>query len=543
MKNFGKLIFIIACFILLTKICLASLEPKIYFFWGEGCPHCAKEKIFLEKLKEKYPEVKIEMFEVYYNKENAKFFNEMANAFGIKPMGVPTTFIDDKVWIGYADYIGKEIEKKVKYCIENNCSDPILRLKKPSNSVNLSKSPETTSPLNVVCVHVFYHSQKCPQCEEIMPYIDSLANKYVLNITKHDVSLSNEMKIYKEFKKKYGLERGAYPIVFIGNKFLIGKTAIEKNLENEIKECSKEGCECPSEEIFGITPHPPKLGETTPEKETTIKVPIFGELDTSKIALPLLTVIIGGLDSFNPCAFFVLFFLLSMLIYAQSRKRMLLIGGTFVFFSGFIYFLFMAAWLNLFLIIGQLMIITIIAGIIALIVALINIKDFFFFKKGISLVIPEKAKPKLFKRMRELLKATSIPSMLIGTIVLAIAANSYELLCTAGFPMVFTRILTLHTLSTVEYYLYLVLYNVVYVIPLIFIVFMFTITLGAKKLTEWQGRVLKLISGFMMLCLGLVLLIKPALLNNVFTSVALLAIALSIAGIIIFVTKKFGGGK
>ena len=72
------------------------------------------------------------------------------------------------------------------------------------------------------------------------------------------------------------------------------------------------------------------------------------------ISLPLFTVIIGALDSFNPCAFFVLLFLLSMLIHARSRKKMFLIGGIFVFFSGFIYFLFMAAWLNVFLVIGRL---------------------------------------------------------------------------------------------------------------------------------------------------------------------------------------------
>ncbi|MCK7494235.1 MAG: hypothetical protein MZW92_25745 [Comamonadaceae bacterium] len=107
--------------------------------------------------------------------------------------------------------------------------------------------------------------------------------------------------------------------------------------------------------------------------------------------------------------------------------------------------------------------------------------------------------------------------------MLAVAANSYELLCTAGFPMVFARILTLNELPPVSYYLYLVLYNLVYVVPLSVIVGIFTVTLGRKKLTEWQGRVLKLLSGTMMLGLGAVLLINPSLLNNVLVSLALLA--------------------
>lgn len=544
MKN--KLITFVLVLLLfnwLTPLVYAeSNRIVIYFFWGEGCPHCVHEKPFLEQLEQKYPQLEVKSYETWYNQENAKLFSEMAEAFGTRAMGVPTTFLDDKVWVGYADYMGTEIEDKVKYCIEHSCTDPIEKLGKPSEQEEISETPETVSPLYAICVHVFLHGE-CPQCENVIPYFTSLTEKYNVELTKHDVSIPEEKELYEKFKETYGLTYGAYPIVFIGDRFLVGETAIKKNLEQEIVSCSEKGCVCPAEKIQALMPYLPQPKDITPEEGTIITLPIFGKIDTSKISLPIFTVILGGLDSFNPCAFFVLFVLLGMLIHARSRKRMLLIGGTFVFFSAFIYFLFMSAWLNLFLIVGQLVIITTIAGIIALIVAAINIKDFFFFEKGFSLVIPEKAKPKLFKRMRNLLRASSIPAVMLGTIVLAIAANSYELLCTAGFPMVFTRVLTLHNLLTFQYYTYIALYNVVYIIPLAFIVLMFTITLGAKKLTEWQGQVLKLISGLMMLCLGLVLLISPALLNNVFTAIGLLAIALTVAGMIILITKKVKGNK
>ncbi len=394
----------------------ANNNVTLYFFWGKGCPHCAQEEIFLKQLEKKYPQLEVKSYEVWYNRENAKLFSQMAEAYETRPEGVPTTFIGDfKPVVGYRNYeiSGKIVEEKVKVCIKQGCADP--------------------------------------------------------------------------FEK-------------------IGKTSVQK--------------EIPAQE------------------DKIITLPFLGRIDTSKMALPVLTIILAGLDGFNPCAFFVLFTLLSILLYASSRKRMFLIGGTFVFFSGFIYFLFMSAWLNIFLLIGEFKIITVIAGITALIIAGINIKDFFFFKKGVSLVIPEKVKPKLFERMRNLLKATSIQSMMIGTIVLAIAANTYELLCTIGFPMVFTRVLTSHSLPTLKYYLYLISYNVIYVIPLLFIVLVFSITLGAKKLTEWQGQVLKLIAGLMMLGLGAVLLINPALFNNIFVAVGLLAIALATAGIMIFITKK-----
>jgi hypothetical protein len=143
--------------------------------------------------------------------------------------------------------------------------------------------------------------------------------------------------------------------------------------------------------------------------------------------------------------------------------------------------------------------------------------------------------------MRKLLTSTSLTSILIGTTALAIAANSYELLCTAGFPMVFTRILTLNKLTTAAYYAYLILYNVIYVIPLAIIVIVFTVTLGKKKLTEWQGRMLKLVSGVMMLGLGVVLLFDPTLLSNALISFLLLSGALALSFIVILLTKRLTG--
>jgi len=140
--------------------------------------------------------------------------------------------------------------------------------------------------------------------------------------------------------------------------------------------------------------------------------------------------------------------------------------------------------------------------------------------------------------MRKLLKSSSVVSILVGTAVLAIAANAYELLCTAGFPMVFTRILTLNNLSSAWYYLYLVLYNIIYVIPLSTIVIIFTITLGKKHLTEHQGRLMKLVSGTMMLALGSVLLLNPVILSNAFISFILLIGALVVSFAVVLITKK-----
>ncbi|MDH5769025.1 MAG: hypothetical protein OEZ31_08725, partial [Nitrospirota bacterium] len=356
----------------------------------------------------------------------------------------------------------------------------------------------------------------------------------------------------------YKIKVSGVPVTFLGENAFGGFSKQSKEeIERAIHNCTVRKCIEPTEKIAKkievlVVPEKAFIEKSESEKKEArktdekkfedknknITIPLIGKFDATNISLPFITVVIAGLDGFNPCAFFVLFSLLGLLVHAQSRRKMIMIGSVFVFFSGFIYFVFMAAWLNLFLFMGQVAIITKIAGAVSVVIAVINIKDFVAFKKGISLTIPDSAKPKLFDKMRKLMKSTSLPSILIGTVVLAVAANTYELLCTAGFPMVFTRILTLNDLSTLSYYLYLILYNVIYVIPLSVIVLIFTITLGKKKLTEWQGRILKLISGTMMLALGVVLILNPALLNNILVSIILLSVALAVSAIVAFLNRK-----
>jgi hypothetical protein len=215
----------------------------------------------------------------------------------------------------------------------------------------------------------------------------------------------------------------------------------------------------------------------------------------------------------------------------NNRRRVALIAGTFVFVSGAVYYAFMAAWLNLFLATGGIDLVTTLAGVVALGIGALNVKDYLAIRRGPSLSIPERVKPSLYQRVRNLVQAAGYPSLLAGTVLLAIAANSYELLCTAGLPMVFTRILTLQELPVWQYYVYLGFYNAVYVTPLLIIVIVFAVTLNTHRLSEQEGRVLKLFSGVMMATMGLVLLLAPAVLSSVRGTAGLLA-ALLLAGLI-----------
>jgi hypothetical protein len=273
------------------------------------------------------------------------------------------------------------------------------------------------------------------------------------------------------------------------------------------------------------------------DTSTSIELPFLGKISSNEYSLPILTIFIAGMDAFNPCAFFVLLFLLSMMVHSRSRRRMALIGGIFVFFSGAIYFLFMAAWLNLFIYLGELRLITLIAGAIAVLIALVNIKDYFWFRRGFSLSIADDEKPKLIDRIRQLLRLDSTATVIVATVILAVVANSYELLCTAGFPMVYTRILTLRSLPVESYYLYLLFYNLIYIVPLLTIVAVFTIKLGSRKLSQQEGMVLKLLSGIMMLLLGGLLIVSPESLNNIVAAALIIVASISITWLTVKLTR------
>ena len=222
---------------------------------------------------------------------------------------------------------------------------------------------------------------------------------------------------------------------------------------------------------------------------------------------------------------------LSLPVHQRDRRRMLLIGMLFVAVSGLMYFAFMAAWLGLFLVVGGLPWVTAAAGVVALVIGVINVKDFVAFRQGLSLSIPAGGKADIFQRTRAILKADGLPAMLAATLFLAMAANFYELLCTAGFPMVYTRLLSLQVPDRTAQYGWLALYNLVYVLPLMAIVLAFVRTMGARRLGEREGRLLKLLSGLMMLGLGLCLVLAPQALGDPRVALGLLGLATGLTGL------------
>lgn len=342
-------------------------------------------------------------------------------------------------------------------------------------------------------LEVFVHAG-CPHCEVAKIFLDELRRERPgLQIAVYDIADDPAARQrLATLAKDRGLTTIGVPTFLIGTEVIVGFQSSDTTGAEIRAKLDRE-----------------TTGIALPPSIESIETRWFGRLQVHDLGLPLFTVIIGLLDGFNPCAMWVLLFLLSLLVNLHDRRKMALIAGTFVLVSGLIYFAFMAAWLNIFLVIGLSRGIQIALGVLALFVGTVNVKDFFALHRGISVSIPESAKPGFYARVRQILQAEHLAGAMVGIVVLAGLVNMIELLCTAGFPVVYTQILTMQQLPTWEYYGYLGLYNLAYILDDGVMVATAVITLSRRKLQERAGRWLKLTSGSIMIGLGVILLFRP----------------------------------
>lgn len=334
----------------------------------------------------------------------------------------------------------------------------------------------------------------CPHCEAAKAFLKELRRERpAVRIAIYDVA---EDPVALQRLATLAAERGianiGVPSFLIGAELIVGFLSAETTGTEILSTLDRHA-----------------QGTVSPAAVESIQTKWFGELRVRDLGLPLFTIVIGLLDGFNPCAMWVLLFLLSLLVNLRDRLRMALIAGTFVAVSGLVYFAFMAAWLNMFFLIGLSRPIQIGLGGIALLVGAVNVKDFFALHHGISLSIPESSKPGLYARIRRILQAENIAGALTGIVILAGLVNLVELLCTAGFPALYTQILTLQQMPLLEYYGYLGLYNLAYIFDDSLMVMIAVGTLSHRKLQERAGRWLKLSSGLVMVALSAILLLQP----------------------------------
>ncbi|MDT3779111.1 NrdH-redoxin [Nitrospira sp. MA-1] len=360
--------------------------------------------------------------------------------------------------------------------------------------------------------------QGCPHCEKSKTYLIQLKQRYPqLIVAIRDIGEDPQALLrLQTLAAKSGIPQLGVPAFYARGELLIGFESegttgkqLEELLGRPPPEAgpSSEGA-CP---IEANAPCPPASGQGDVGAQR-IQIPFLGDQTLPEIGLPLFTVFLGLLDGFNPCAMWVLLFLLALLANLRNRRKMFLLAGTFVLVSGVVYFAFMAAWLNVFLVLGYVRTIQVMMGGLAVGIGLVNMKEFWAFGRGLSFAIPESVKPGLYVRVRKILAAQHLSQAMTAILVLAIVVNMVEFVCTAGLPAMFTQVLSQQGLTTWGYYGYLGLYILAYIADDAVMVTIAVVTLSHHKLQEREGRWLKLFSGLVMLGLGSLLLFFPNLL-------------------------------
>lgn len=372
------------------------------------------------------------------------------------------------------------------------------------NGQSINIDPQNNSTFNNETFVSFFYLPTCPHCHEQNEKLNPiLEEKYNITILKYDVSSTEGRKVFLEVIQKHNLG-ASVPVTIVGNYSFVGYNeqigeeinyAVQRYFETEGCNNLDNNCVIPEDK----------------EKKFIFDLPFLGETDLLTYSLPLLAITIGLVDGFNPCAMWVLVYLISIVVTLNDKKKMWVIVGTFVLVSGILYFLFMTAWLNAFLIIGFVRPLTIIIGLIALGGAIINLREYYA-SRGQPLTCKVTSADDKNKTMSEIEKIVANPltlSTFFAIVVLAFVVNSVEFVCSAAMPAVFTQILALNNLSFVEYYGYILLYVLAFMFDDLIIFGTVAFAVSYSGFGDKYALACKLIGGVILFLMGIVLLFFP----------------------------------
>lgn len=391
-------------------------QITLYFFHGNGCPHCAEEDKFLNSIKDNYPNLEIVKYEVWYNEENAELLKKVENVFNITRSGVPTNVIGSTVISGYNESQGKKIERAIQYYLENDYHDVVEEIKAG---------------------------------EEVT--------------IKNDLDLNARKESNKEVESDE-------------NDYIVDEFSAQERKSDE---------------------------------ETTIDLPLFGSVNLKKLSLMSAAVIIGLIDGFNPCAMWILLFLISVLIGIKDRKRMWGLGLTFLITSALVYMVIMLSWINVAVKITTVVWVRNVIAVVALIGAFVNLKSFMKSHESGCEVVDDKKRKKIFKRIKKFTHEKSFFLALFGVMLLAVSVNLVELACSAGLPLVFSELLALNNVSSFMKFMYTLLYILFFLLDDLIVFFIAMFTMKVTGISTRYNRLSHLLGGFIMLLIGILLLVRP----------------------------------
>lgn len=339
----------------------------------------------------------------------------------------------------------------------------------------------------------FFHKTSCPHCKKEGKLLDSLEQKYEnINIYRFEVSGdSQNAKYLDEVKKLFDETSGGVPYTVIGTETFLGYNSyVGEKLEKTIQN------------YLGIK-------KETEQEKATFNLPIVGKTDAKEVSIPFVAILLGVIDGFNPCAMWVLLFLINMFIDMKDKKKMFILGYTFLFTSALVYFLSMLG-ISVVLNVTAVKQIQILIALVALVAGVLNIRTYIKTRNDTGChVVDDKKRKKMVKRVIKITKQESLFLALIGVIALAASVNLVELACSLGFPAIFSEILALNNVTGPLRILYLIIYVFFYMIDdlIVFTIAVSTFTIAAKS-TKYTKYV-NLIAGIIMILIGTLLIFKP----------------------------------
>ncbi len=390
------LLLVFSFFLLPFMVEAKENDVKLYLFYGDGCPHCAAEEKFLSTIENNYDNLEIVRYEVWYDEDNAALLKDVERAYNITRSGVPTTIIGNTSFTGYADAVGRKIERAILYYSKNDYVDQVEKIRNGSFDFESGIS---------------------------------------------DDQFSDE--------------------------------------EKEI------------------------------DKEVTVDIPIIGKVNLKNASLISSAVVIGLIDGFNPCAMWILLFLISVLIGMKNKKRMWILGLTFLLTSALVYMLIMLSWIQIAIKITAIVWIRNIIAIVALIGAIINIRSYLKSNDSGCEVVDDKKRKTIFKKIRKFTHEKSLILALFGVVGLAVSVNLVELACSAGLPLVFTELLVLNNVSSFMKFVYTAIYILFFLLDDLVIFFIAMFTMRVTGISTKYNRYSHLLGGIVMFIIGILLLVKP----------------------------------
>jgi cytochrome c biogenesis protein CcdA/glutaredoxin len=456
--------------------------PDIIVFTHVTCPHCTDAKVYLADLQRRQPELRISARELSEDPRAGADLQDIARMAGVTQPGVPSWVIGGQVFMvgfGSPATTGREIERLLAQL--DLPPRPAVAAEPPA-AAPASREPEPAVPADPL------PTEPAPATAVEPPSTEPARAEPDDPVTE-------------------------------GQR-------VEPAPEDEVAAPPTD------------TTPPSGLRLRTADAGT-LSLPFFGDVDAASMSLPALTGLIAFVDGFNPCSLWVLTFLLGIVIYSGSRRRVLLVGGLFLLVTASAYGLFIVGMFGTLRYLAYLSWITFVVAAMAFIFAVVNIKDYFWFRKGVSFTISDKHRPRFFERTRNLMHpGRSLPALVVGTVVLALGITLVELPCTAGFPMVWSGIVAQQGVSLPYFAALLAFYLSVYLMIELVIFGSVVITMKRSRFEERHGRILKLFGGMIMLALAITLVLAPDTMHSLGGTLAVFGGAIAASAVVLWVHRR-----